>query len=120
MKNIMIVDDSPSMRMLISFTLEDAGFNVTQTSSAEEALEMAKDIQPSMVITDLNMESMNGIELVQELRLMSQYRFTPILMLTTESEDGKKLSGRNAGASAWITKPFSPMQLISTVNKFVR
>jgi two-component system chemotaxis response regulator CheY len=73
-----------------------------------------------MVITDLNMPDMDGIELIKKLRAMPDYKFTPIIMLTTESQELKKQEGRQAGASGWIVKPFSPEQLLGVVKKFVR
>ena len=120
MKNVMVVDDSPSMRMLVTFALEDAGYEVTQASNGNEAYLKAKEMSAEAVITDLNMESMDGISLIRELRMLPEYRHTPIVMLTTESQDEKIKDAKRAGASAWITKPFKPTQLVSTVKKLVR
>jgi two-component system chemotaxis response regulator CheY len=119
-KTVMIVDDSASMRQLVSFTLEDAGFQVVSAEHGKEALGKAGDGPVDMVVTDLNMPEMDGLELIRELRGLSAYRFTPIVMLTTESQESKKQEGRKAGASGWIVKPFTPEQLVGVVQKFLR
>jgi two-component system chemotaxis response regulator CheY len=119
-KTIMIVDDSASMRQLVSFTLEDAGFRVVSADNGKEALGKAGDGAVDMVVTDLNMPEMDGLELIRELRGLPAYRFTPIVMLTTESQENKKQEGRKAGASGWIVKPFTPEQLVGVVQKFLR
>jgi two-component system chemotaxis response regulator CheY len=121
-KTILIADDSPSMRMLIEFTLKDAGYSVITAPDGEEALARAKadDSDIDMIITDLNMPGMDGITLIRGLRAESRYRFTPICMLTTESQEALKQEGRMAGANGWIVKPFTPDQLIAVVRKFVR
>jgi two-component system chemotaxis response regulator CheY len=119
-KSILIVDDSASMRQLVSFALEDAGYNVTQAVDGEDAISKAVQSRAEMVITDLNMPNIDGIELIRKLREKNEYRFTPIVMLTTESQETKKQEGRQAGASGWIVKPFTPEQLIGVVKKFVK
>jgi len=118
--NILIVDDSASMRQLVAFTLQDAGFNVTQAVDGVDALTKSAPNKADIVITDLNMPNMDGIELIRQLRAKSEYKFTPIIMLTTESQDAKKQEGRQAGASGWIVKPFTPDQLVGVVKKFIR
>lgn len=118
--NILIVDDSASMRQLVSFTLQDAGFNVTQAVDGMDALTKSAPSKADMVITDLNMPNMDGIELIRQLRAKPEYKFTPIVMLTTESQDAKKQEGKQAGASGWIVKPFTPDQLVGVVKKFLR
>jgi len=119
-KKIMIVDDSASMRQLVSFSLKDAGYDVVAAADAEEALKLAAEGQVEMVVTDLNMPGMDGIELIKKLRAQPNYRFTPIVMLTTESQEAKKQEGKKVGASGWIVKPFTPEQLVGVVQKFVR
>lgn len=119
-KSILIVDDSASMRQLVTFALEDAGYDVTQAVDGEDALSKANQSRAEMVITDLNMPKLDGIGLIRQLREKSEYKFTPIVMLTTESQDSKKQEGKQAGASGWIVKPFTPDQLVGVVKKFVK
>jgi len=119
MTKILAVDDSASMRQMVTFTLKSAGFDVTDASDGDEALNIAKSQAFDVVITDVNMPNMDGISLCKELRLLPNFKFTPILMLTTESSAEKKQAGRSAGATGWIVKPFNPDQLLATVNKVV-
>jgi two-component system chemotaxis response regulator CheY len=119
-KNILIVDDSASMRQMISFTLKDAGYDVITAGNGKEALTKLDGTKVEMVLTDLNMPEMNGIELIRQLRAKPGYKFIPIVMLTTESQETKKQEGKQAGASGWIVKPFKPDQLLDTVKKFVK
>jgi len=119
-KRILIADDSPSMRQLVSFSLEDAGYEVLTAADGTEALEKLKGNSIDMIITDLNMPKMNGIELIKKLRNGAGFGFRPILMLTTESCDDMKMQGKEAGASAWIIKPFTPEKLIEVVRKLLR
>lgn len=117
MASILAVDDSASMRQMVSFTLKGAGYDVTEATDGDEALQLAKKTQFNLVLTDINMPNMDGIELTKELRALPNYKFTPILTLTTESASDKKQEGKMAGATGWIVKPFNPDQLISTVKK---
>jgi two-component system chemotaxis response regulator CheY len=119
-KTILIVDDSSSMRQLVTFALEDAGYDVVAAVDGKEALSKASENRMDMVVTDLNMPEMDGLELIRQLRAQPVYKFTPIIMLTTESQEAKKQEGRKVGASGWIVKPFTPEQLIGVVKKFVR
>jgi two-component system, chemotaxis family, chemotaxis protein CheY len=119
-KTFLIVDDSASMRQLIAFTIKDAGHEVLLAENGREALEKLKGARADMVITDLNMPEMDGIMLITELRNMAEYKFVPILMLTTESQVAKREEGKAAGASGWIVKPFSPEKLIEVVKKFIK
>jgi two-component system chemotaxis response regulator CheY len=119
-KRFLIVDDSASMRQLISFTIENAGYEVLVAENGEDALGKLNSRKVDIVITDLNMPDMDGIELIKKLRSMPDYRFAPIVMLTTESQESKKQEGKQAGASGWIVKPFSPEQLMDVVRKFVK
>jgi len=108
------------MRQMVSFTLKKAGFDVTEAKDGQEALEIAKSSQFDVVISDVNMPVMDGITLVQNLRGLPQFKFTPILMLTTESGTDKKTEGKAAGATGWIVKPFNPEQLLAVIKKVVR
>jgi len=117
MATIMTVDDTASMRQMISFTLNSVGHDVIQASDGKEALELAKDKKVDLVIADVNMPNMDGIALVKFLRELPSYKFTPILMLTTESQEKKRAQGKDAGATGWIVKPFNPEQLLSVVKK---
>ena len=116
-KCILTVDDSSTMRQMIVFTLKEAGFEILEAGDGMEALERAKGQKLSLVITDVNMPRMDGITLVKELRSLPEFRFTPILVLTTESGMDMKQKGKEAGATGWIVKPFSPEKLLEVVNK---
>ena len=117
MATILAVDDSASMRQMVSFTLKAAGFTVTEAVDGVDALNKAKTGKFDLVLTDVNMPKMDGISLIRELRALSSYKFTPILMLTTESGADKKSEGKSAGATGWIVKPFNPDQLLATIKK---
>ena len=117
MATILTVDDSPSMRQMVTFTLQSAGHDVTEAIDGVDALEKAKEGNFNLVITDVNMPNMDGITLTRELRALTDYKFTPILTLTTESGTTKKQAGKSAGATGWIVKPFNPDQLLSTIKK---
>ena len=117
MSLVLAVDDSASMRQMVSFTLKTAGFDVIEAVDGVDALAKAKDKQVDLVVSDVNMPNMDGIQLIAELRSLPQYKFTPMLMLTTESGGDKKTEGKAAGATGWIVKPFNPDQLVKTVNK---
>ena len=114
-KVILAVDDSASMRKMVHFTLSGAGYDVVQAVDGVEALEYARGHAVDIVLTDVNMPRMDGISLVKELRALPTYRFTPMLVLTTESSQEKKLEGKQAGATGWIVKPFNPEQLLATI-----
>lgn len=117
MATILVVDDSASMRQLVTFALKSDGHEIIQAGDGVEALNAAKTSQANLVITDANMPNMDGLTLVKELRALPSYKFTPILVLTTESSQDVKMKGREAGASGWIVKPFSPDQLKATIKK---
>lgn len=117
MANILAVDDSSSMRQMVSFTLKGAGHNVVEAVDGQDALKKAKAQKFDLVITDVNMPIMDGITFIKNLRGDPNYKFTPMLMLTTESSTDKKSEGKAAGATGWIVKPFNPEQLLTTVKK---
>jgi len=116
----LIVDDSTSMRQMVSFTLKQAGFRLVEASDGQQALEKLGNRPVDIVITDLNMPTLDGLGLIRRLREIPTYRFTPILMLTTESQQSKKLEGKAAGATGWIVKPFDPDRLLQVIRKVVR
>lgn len=117
MASILAVDDSASMRQMVSFTLKSAGYDVTEAEDGVDALKKAKSGSFDLVLTDVNMPNMDGITLIAELRSLPKFKFTPLLMLTTESAGDKKMAGKNAGATGWIVKPFNPDQLLAVINK---
>ncbi len=117
-KTIMAVDDSASVRQMVSFTLKNAGYEVIEAADGREALAKAKG-PVSMVITDLNMPNLDGIGLIRSLRAMPDFKYVPIVMLTTESQADKKMEGKQAGATGWIVKPFKPEQLLAVVKKVI-
>lgn len=117
MATILTVDDSASMRQMVAYTLQVAGYQVTEAKDGVEALEKARAQKFNLVITDVNMPNMDGITLTRELRALSDYKFTPILTLTTEAGQNKKAEGKKAGATGWIIKPFNPDQLLATIKK---
>lgn len=112
---IMTVDDSASMREMVRATLVSAGYEVVEAVDGQEALDYARENSCDLVISDVNMPRMDGITLVHELRSLPHYRLTPLLLLTTESSQEKKLEGKRAGATGWIVKPFNPEQLLATM-----
>ncbi len=117
MATILAVDDSASMRQMVSFTLKGAGHSVVDAVDGVDALNKAKSQKFDCVVTDVNMPNMDGITLIKELRALPDYKFVPMLMLTTESGMDKKQQGKAAGATGWIVKPFNPDQLLKTINK---
>lgn len=117
MAKILAVDDSASMRQMVSFTLKGAGHEVVEAVDGVDALSKAKGTTFDLVISDVNMPNMDGITLIKELRGLPAFKFTPMLMLTTESSGDKKQQGKAAGATGWIVKPFNPDQLLATIGK---
>ena len=117
MAKILAVDDSASMRQMVSFTLKGAGHDVQEASDGVEALKIAQTGTFDLVLTDINMPNMDGVTLIKELRQLPAYKFIPMLTLTTESGAEKKAEGKQAGATGWIVKPFSPDQLLATIKK---
>jgi two-component system chemotaxis response regulator CheY len=105
---------------MVSFTMKEAGFDVVEGSNGQEAIARVQGKSVNLVITDLNMPVMDGMTMIRQLRAKPEFKFTPILMLTTESQQAKKLEGKAAGATGWIVKPFNPEQLLQVVAKVVR
>ena len=120
MRSILAVDDSPSMRKMVSFTLSGAGFRVVEAIDGVDALEKAQKEQIDLVLVDQNMPRLDGIGLTRKLREDPRYQITPILILTTESSDQMKQAGRDAGATGWLVKPFNPHRLIEIIQKVIR
>lgn len=114
-RKILTVDDSPTVRQLLKMTLTDAGYEVMEAADGREALSMVRQHQFDMLVTDLNMPQIDGIQLIEEVRKIPGNRFMPIIMLTTESHDGIRKKGKIAGASGWIVKPFKPEQVLGVV-----
>ena len=114
---ILVVDDSASMRQMVAFALSSAGFSVDEAEDGQVALGRAQGQKFNAVVTDVNMPNMDGTSLIRALRGLPDYKFTPMLMLTTESAADKKAEGKAAGATGWLVKPFNPEQLIATVQK---
>lgn len=119
MAKILAVDDSASMRQMVAFTLKGAGHDVVEAVDGVDALAKAKLDKFDLVISDVNMPNMDGITLIAELRALPAFKFTPMLMLTTESTGDKKQQGKAAGATGWIVKPFNPDQLLATIGKVI-
>jgi two-component system chemotaxis response regulator CheY len=117
MASILAVDDSASMRKMVSFTLRAAGYDVEEAVDGVDALEKAKARTFDCVVTDVNMPNKDGITLIRDLRALPNYKFIPMLMLTTESGIEKKQEGKAAGATGWMVKPFNPDQLLKTLLK---
>jgi two-component system chemotaxis response regulator CheY len=117
MKHILAVDDSESMRQVVALTLKMAGYDATVATDGEKALAMAQKNHYDLVLTDVNMPNMNGIELIRALRALPGYKTTPILTLTTERELPRRQEGKAAGATGWIVKPFLPDKLIATLQR---
>lgn len=120
MATILTVDDSPSIRQMIKVVLGPAGHTVIEAGDGAQGLEKAKSTKLDLVITDLNMPVMNGLELIKALRGLPSLVGLPIVFLTTESNDAIKQEAKAAGATGWITKPFKPEQLLTVVSKLVR
>lgn len=115
--NILIVDDSRTIRNLLCGTLRSAGYEVCQAEDGMEALEKLEGFAPDVIVTDLNMPRMNGLELVQKLRQDPRTKFLPILFLTTEGSPEIRQKGRQAGATGWLVKPFDATRLLSTIER---
>lgn len=117
MARILAVDDSASMRQMVAFTLKSAGHEVVEAVDGKNALAIAQTESFNLVLTDVNMPNMDGLTLTKELRALPSFKFTPILILTTEAGGDKKTQGKAAGATGWLVKPFNPEQLLSTIKR---
>ncbi|MFZ0421214.1 MAG: response regulator [Candidatus Sulfotelmatobacter sp.] len=120
MKRILTVDDSSSIRQMVNFTLTKAGYEVAEAVDGKDGLSKIGGGKFDLIITDLNMPNVDGIQLITAVRQLPGYSFIPILMLSTESQAEKKDAGRKAGATGWIVKPFNADQLVSVVQKLVK
>ena len=118
-KTIITVDDSASVRQMVSFTLKGAGYDVIEAVDGKDAVSKLKGSAVHMMITDLNMPNMDGIELIRCVRADTRHKFIPVVMLTTESQGMKKQAGKDAGTTGWIVKPFRPDQLLAVVRKVI-
>ena len=113
----MIVDDSASIRMVVGIALRGAGYEVIEAKDGQDALNKLSGQKVHLIISDVNMPIMDGITFVKSVKQLPSYRFTPIIMLTTESDESKKREGQAAGAKAWVVKPFKPEQMLGAVQK---
>jgi two-component system chemotaxis response regulator CheY len=118
-KKILIVDDSSSVRTVARMALREKGYDVVEAGNGQEALQVLQGDRCHLVISDVNMPVMDGITLLKEIKANPNYKFTPVIMLTTEAGEDKKQQGRAAGAKAWITKPFQPQVLVDAVSKLI-
>lgn len=118
-KRILIVDDSASVRQVVGIVLRGAGYEVIEAKDGADAMSRLDGQKIHLIISDVNMPRMDGITFVKEAKQVPAYRFTPIIMLTTESAEDKKTAGRNAGAKAWVVKPFQPAQMLAAVSKLI-
>ena len=118
-KTIMIVDDSSSLRQVVGIALKGAGYEVLEGCDGKDALAKLTGQKIHLIISDVNMPNMDGISFVKALKQLPNYKFTPVIMLTTESQEARKLEGQAAGAKAWVVKPFKPEQMLGAVAKLV-
>lgn len=116
-KTILVVDDSASLRQVVNIALSGAGYKVIEACDGKDALAKLNGEKINLVISDVNMPNMDGITFVKEMKKLANYKFTPVIMLTTESQEGKKAEGQAAGAKAWVVKPFQPAQMLAAVSK---
>ena len=120
-KTILIADDSESIRVVVGLALREAGFTVIVAKDGQDSLDLLKqNEQVSLIISDLNMPILDGILFLKEVRKLDTFKYLPFLILTTESQDSKKMEAKNAGATGWIIKPFVKEKLIAVVNKVIR
>ncbi|GAO37380.1 chemotaxis protein CheY [Sulfuricella sp. T08] len=118
-KTVMIVDDSASLRQVVGIALRGAGYEVIEACDGKDAISKLIGQKVHLIISDVNMPNMDGITFVKNVKQMPNYKFTPVIMLTTESQDGKKQEGQAAGAKAWVVKPFQPAQLLAAASKLI-
>lgn len=115
LKKVMTVDDSPTVLKVLNIALTDAGYQVVEANDGQEAIDKLTQTDVDLLVTDLNMPNMDGVELIKQVRQRPGNRFMPIIMLTAEAQKEMKAAGKKAGASGWITKPFRPEQLLSVI-----
>ena len=118
-KSILIVDDSASLRQVVNIALSGAGYTIIEACDGKDALSKLNGDKIHLIISDVNMPNMDGITFVKEVKKLANYKFTPIIMLTTESQADKKKEGQDAGAKAWVVKPFQPEQMLAAVSKLI-
>ena len=118
-KTVMVVDDSASLRQVVSIALKGAGYEVIEACDGKDGLGKLNGQRVHLIISDVNMPNMDGITFVKELKKLPDTKFTPVIMLTTESQESKKQEGQAAGAKAWVVKPFQPAQMLDAVSKLV-
>ena len=118
-KNVLVVDDSSSVRQVVGIALKSAGYDVIEACDGRDALGKLTGQKVHLIISDVNMPNMDGIAFVKEVKKLANYKFTPIIMLTTESQESKKAEGQAAGAKAWVVKPFQPAQMLAAVSKLI-
>lgn len=118
-KRILVIDDSPSLREVVSISLQRAGYEVVEAGDGKAALAKLDDRKVHLMICDVNMPVMDGITFVRQVKLLPRHRFVPIIMLTTESRESRKVEGQLAGAKAWVVKPFRPEQMLTAVSKLI-
>lgn len=118
-KTIMVIDDSSTIRSSVNMILKKSGYEVIEASDGKDALNKLNGQKVHLTICDVNMPNMDGITFLKSLKLLPDYRFTPVIMLTTESQETKKEEGRQAGAKAWVVKPFKPEQMLSAIEKLI-
>jgi two-component system chemotaxis response regulator CheY len=118
-KTVLVVDDSASLRQVVSIALKGAGYDVLEGCDGKDALSKLTGQKVHLIISDVNMPNMDGITFVREVKKLANYKFTPIIMLTTESQEGKKAEGQEAGAKAWVVKPFKPETMLLAVSKLI-
>lgn len=118
-KTVMVVDDSASIRQVMSLTLAKAGYDVMEACDGSDALGKLSGQKVNLIVCDVNMPNMDGITFLKSLKDKPAYKFTPVIMLTTESQESKKQEGKAAGAKAWVVKPFKPEQMLEAVSKLI-
>ena len=118
-KTILVIDDSASMRQMISMTLHGAGYSVVEAQDGKDALSKLDGSKYNLIVSDVNMPNMDGLSFVKAAKQLPAYKFTPVIMLTTEAGEAKKAEGKAAGVRAWIVKPFQPPMLLDAVSKLV-
>lgn len=118
-KTIMVVDDSASLRQVVCIALRGAGYEVFEACDGQDALNKLDGKKVNLIISDVNMPNMDGITMVKEVKQRPEYKFTPVIMLTTENQNDKKMEGKSAGVKAWVVKPFKPDQMLDAVAKLI-